>query len=137
GARVRWLSHRSGCYRAPGRPVLAQDTGFDGVLPVGDGLITFATEDEVIAGIETINADYPRHAKAARDLAVEYFDANRVLRRLLSAVCRWLFPCRLCGRSRTRSSYGRFSARTPRMHAHTRWSGCDAHRGNTRRVRRS
>lgn len=86
-ARCGWFSDRSVCYLASGRPVLAQDTGFGGVLPVGEGLIAFSTEDEVIAGIETINHDYPRHAKAARDLAVEYFDADRVLRRLLTGVC--------------------------------------------------
>jgi hypothetical protein len=86
-ARCGWFSDRSVCYLASGRPVLAQDTGFAGLLPVGEGLIAFSTEDEVIAGIEMINGDYQRHAKAARDLAVEHFDADRVLCRLLTAVC--------------------------------------------------
>jgi hypothetical protein len=86
-AQCGWFSDRSVCYLASGRPVLAQDTGFDGVLPTGEGLIAFSTEDEVIAGIEAINSDYTRHAKAARNLAVEYFEADRVLRRLLTAVC--------------------------------------------------
>ena len=40
----------------------------------------------MIAAIETINGDYGRHARAARALAVEYFDADRVLGRLLAAV---------------------------------------------------
>lgn len=82
-----WFSDRSVCYLASGRPVLAQDTGLSAALPLGEGLIAFSTEDEVVAGIETVNSDYPRHAKAARELAVEYFDADRVLRRLLTAVC--------------------------------------------------
>ena len=86
-SRCGWFSDRSVCYLASGRPVLAQDTGFTGVLPVGEGLMAFSTEDEVTAGLETINRDYARHAKAARDLAVEYFDADRVLRRLITAVC--------------------------------------------------
>lgn len=85
-ARCGWFSDRSVCYLASGRPVLAQDTGFDAALPVGEGLLAFSTEDEVIAGIDTINSDYTRHANAARNLAIEYFDSNRVLRRLLTAV---------------------------------------------------
>jgi hypothetical protein len=48
--------------------------------------LTFATGDEAIAGIDAVSSDYPRHAKAARDLAEEYFDSDRVLGRLLDAV---------------------------------------------------
>jgi hypothetical protein len=81
-----WFSDRSVCYLASGRPVLAQDTGLEGILPIGKGLLTFSTEDEAIAGIETINSDYRQHACAARELAEEYFDSNRILTRLLDEV---------------------------------------------------
>ena len=53
--------------------MLAQDTGLDGIVPTGTGLLTFATEDDVLAGIEEIIGDYRRHATAARGLAEEYF----------------------------------------------------------------
>lgn len=85
-SRCGWFSDRSLCYLASGRPVLAQDTGLAGILPTGDGLITFSTEDEVIAGIEEMRRDYVRHAQSARRLAEEHFASDRVLGRLLGEV---------------------------------------------------
>jgi hypothetical protein len=35
--------------------------------------------EEAIASIKEIEADYERHAKAAREIASEYFDATTVL----------------------------------------------------------
>jgi hypothetical protein len=78
-----WLSDRSLCYLASGRPVLAQDTGLAGLYPTGTGLVTFRTPDEAAAGVAAIEGDYPRHARAARALAEEFFDSDRVLTRLL------------------------------------------------------
>jgi len=39
-----------------------------------------------VAGIDRINADYAHHCRAARSLAQEYFDAPRVMERLLQRV---------------------------------------------------
>jgi hypothetical protein len=78
-----WFSCRSACYLAAGRPVAVQDTGFSAVLPVGEGLLTFTTVEEAVAAINEIEANYARHARAARTLAVEYFDAAKVLTRLI------------------------------------------------------
>jgi hypothetical protein len=85
-ARCGWFSDRSACYLASGRPVLAQETGFSRFLPVGEGLFAFQTAEDVLAGIEAMNRDYARHARAARALAEEYFDSDRVLGRLLQQV---------------------------------------------------
>jgi hypothetical protein len=74
-----WFSCRSACYLAAGRPVAVQETGFSAVLPVGEGLLAFSTVEEAVAAIKEIEANYARHAKAARALAVEYFDAAKVL----------------------------------------------------------
>jgi hypothetical protein len=82
-ARCGWFSDRSLCYLASGRPVIAQETGFSRFLPTGEGLFAFATEDDVPAAIDSLNADYARHARAARRLAEEHFDSDRVLGRLL------------------------------------------------------
>jgi hypothetical protein len=38
-----------------------------------------------VAGIDRINSDYARHARTATDIAREYFDADRVLPKLLEA----------------------------------------------------
>jgi hypothetical protein len=77
------LSDRSVYYLASGRPVLARDTGIGHLYPTGEGLLTFSTLEEAAAGVEAINRDYPRHARAAREIAVEYFDSDKVLSRLL------------------------------------------------------
>jgi hypothetical protein len=85
-SRCGWFSDRSACYLACGRPVLAQDTGFSRFLPTGDGLIAFHALDDALAGIEQLNSDYPRHARAARALAEEFFDSDRVLTGLLRRI---------------------------------------------------
>ena len=79
-----WFSDRSACYLASGKPVLAQDTGFSDVLPTGEGLLAFATLDEAMAGIEEIEGDYKRHSAAARGLAEEHVDSDKVLGKLLA-----------------------------------------------------
>jgi hypothetical protein len=81
--RSGWLSDRSLCYLASGKPVLAQDTGFSDNYPVGEGLLAFSTLEEAAAGVDAIERNYEYHSQAARQLAEEYFDARKVLRRLL------------------------------------------------------
>ena len=81
-----WFSDRTACYLASGKPALVQDTGFGRGLPVGEGLVPFRTPDEAAAGAARIAADYAAHARAARALAEEYFDSDKVLARLLDDV---------------------------------------------------
>jgi hypothetical protein len=78
-----WVSDRSACYLASGRPVVAQDTGLAGHLPVGEGLLTFTDPDGAAAAVAEVTGNASRHGKAARHLAAEYFDAATVLRSLL------------------------------------------------------
>jgi hypothetical protein len=82
--RGGWFSDRSICYLASGKPVIAQDTGLAGHFPNGSGLFLFSTLDDAIASVTEIESDYPRHARAAREVADEYFDSDRVLTRLLA-----------------------------------------------------
>jgi glycosyltransferase involved in cell wall biosynthesis len=84
--RSGWFSDRSACYLAAGRPVVTQTTGFENVLPTGEGLFAFETVDDAAAAIEEIDADYERHSTAAAELAREYFDAQRVISALLREV---------------------------------------------------
>jgi len=81
--RGGWFSDRSACYLASGKPVLAQDTGIGSIYPTGDGLLTFSTPEEAARGVEAISTDYLRHARAARELAEENFDSDKVLTALL------------------------------------------------------
>jgi hypothetical protein len=83
-----WFSDRSVRYLASGKPVLVQDTRFGRHLPVGEGLVAFRTLEEAVAGVERIVGDYERHCRAARAIAEEYFDSDKVLGRLLKEVNR-------------------------------------------------
>jgi hypothetical protein len=85
-SRCGWFSDRSICYLASGRPVLAQETGFSRFLPIGQGLFAFETLDDILAGIDAVNGDYHRHARAARAVAEEFFDSDKVLTKLLAKI---------------------------------------------------
>lgn len=85
-SRSGWFSDRSACYLASGRPVVAQDTGFGDRLPVGAGLLAFATVGEAAAAAERVNADWGRHSAAARELAEEHLEARKVLSTLLERI---------------------------------------------------
>jgi hypothetical protein len=80
-----WFSDRSVRYLASGKPVLVQDTGLEGTLPLGEGLVVFRTMDEAVDGARQILADYAHHARAARTLATEYFAPEPALEPLLEA----------------------------------------------------
>jgi len=80
--RSGWFSDRSVCYLAAGKPVVTQDTGFGKLLPTGQGLFAFSTVEEAAAAVDEINHDYERHCRAARQIAEEFFAADRVLARL-------------------------------------------------------
>lgn len=85
-SRCGWFSDRSVCYLASGRPVIAQETGFSRFLPVGEGLFAFDSVEGAVAAIDAMNADYRLHARAARAVAEEYFESDRVLGRLIEHV---------------------------------------------------
>jgi hypothetical protein len=78
-----WFSDRTACYLASSKPAIVQDTAFDCALPTGEGLFAFESIDDVVAAFAEIDADYPRHSHAARALAEEYLDSDRVLGQLL------------------------------------------------------
>jgi hypothetical protein len=86
--RSGWFSDRSACYLAAGKPVITQDTAFDTVLPVGEGLFAFTCMEEVLAALEAIQSDYQRHSRAARAIAEQCFRAETVLSRLIDDLAR-------------------------------------------------
>lgn len=87
-ARTRsgWFSDRTVCYLAAGRPVVTQSTGFEKYVPAGEGLMAFDGPDEAVEAIKEVNRDYRRHARAAREIAVEYFDAKKLLEELAAII---------------------------------------------------
>jgi len=83
-----WVSDRTVCYLASGKPVVVQHTGDSSFLPNGEGMFRFKTLDEATQALEQINSDYARHSRAARELAESYFDAHKQAETILNAVLR-------------------------------------------------
>ena len=82
--RSGWFSDRAACYLAAGRPCIEQDTGFSEVLPIGQGLFSFRSYDEIVLALDAIRRDYPAACRAAAAIADEYFAADQVLASLMA-----------------------------------------------------
>jgi hypothetical protein len=78
-----WFSDRSGCYLAAGRPVITQETGFTRNYGGNAGLLSFNSLGEIAEAVKMIDADYAKHSRAARQIAREVFEAEKVVRSLL------------------------------------------------------
>ena len=87
-----WISDRTLCYLASGKPAVVQHTGPSTFLPSGEGLFRFTTVEEAAAALEAVNADYQRQCRAAREIARTWFDARRVLEHILNATLQ-ASPC--------------------------------------------
>jgi len=80
-----WVSDRTVCYLASGKPVVVQDTGPSSYLVNGEGMFRFSSVDEAARALDAINRDYERHCLAARAIAETYFDSKQVLETVLNA----------------------------------------------------
>ena len=81
--RSGWFSDRATHYLASGRPVVAQATGFEGLLPTGDGLLAFSTPDEAAEAIADVESRYDEHRRAARAWAERHVNHRVVLPEVL------------------------------------------------------
>jgi hypothetical protein len=54
-------------------------TGFSRFYPAGEGLLEYRTQDEALGAIAAVNADYPRHSRAARAVAADHFGSDAVI----------------------------------------------------------
>ena len=79
-----WFSDRSACYLAAGRPVIIQQSGFTQHYGNDGGLFAFSSIKEIVEAVKAINADYAKHSRAAREVAREIFEAEKVLASLLA-----------------------------------------------------
>jgi hypothetical protein len=78
-----WVSDRTLCYLASGRPAVVQDTGPADELDAGAGLLRFATPAQAIEACREVVRDHAAHAAAARTLAETVFDGRVVVPRVL------------------------------------------------------
>ena len=81
--RNGWISDRTLCYLASGKPAVVQNTGPWSWLPHGEGLLRFSTMAEAVEALAAVNAAYARHCRAARAIAEAYFDARDVAETIL------------------------------------------------------
>jgi hypothetical protein len=83
-----WISDRTICYLASGKPAVVQHTGPSRFLPDTAGLLRFRTLPEAAACIERVAGEYARQSQLARALAEEFFDGRRVVKRVLEIALR-------------------------------------------------
>ena len=83
-----WVSDRTLCYLASGKPIVVQHTGPSEFLPNGEGMFRFTTIGEAVEALAAVNRDYERHCRAARALAEAYFDARQNLSTILNVALR-------------------------------------------------
>jgi hypothetical protein len=82
-----WVSDRTICYLASGRPAVVQDTGPSRILAGDRGVVRFRTPADAAAALRTVEASYDEHAQAARQLVESTFDGSRVVSALLERCC--------------------------------------------------
>ncbi|HEX9480814.1 MAG TPA: hypothetical protein VF927_01805 [Solirubrobacteraceae bacterium] len=80
-----WVSDRTICYLASGRPAVVQNTGPSPYLDVGRGLLRFSTPAEAAEALSEVQGNYAAHCAAARELAAAHFDARKVTAQILEA----------------------------------------------------
>lgn len=78
-----WVSDRTLCYLASGKPVVVQHTGPSRFLPEDAGMHRFRDRSEAVLALDRVTADYARQCALARELAEEHFDARLVCGKLL------------------------------------------------------
>jgi hypothetical protein len=79
-----WVSDRSLCYLASGKPVVVQHTGPSRILPDAEGILRFRDPEEALAMLRAAEARYDHHCRAGRALVEEHFDATKVVARVLA-----------------------------------------------------
>src|SRR5206468_371527 len=81
--QTAWVSDRTLCYLASGKPAIVQHTGLSRWLPSSEGLFRFRSIDEAAGALAAVEADYDRHCRSARALVAEHCDGQRVVRQVL------------------------------------------------------
>jgi hypothetical protein len=81
-----WMSDRTTCYLASGKPAVVQHTGSSRLLPDKEGLWRFKTIEQAARMLDYLSdeANYAAEQQAARALAVDQFDAQEVMTALLA-----------------------------------------------------
>jgi hypothetical protein len=82
--QAAWLSDRTLCYLASGKPVVVQHTGRSRILPDTCGIFRFRDLAEAAKYLDAAAADYEHQCREARLLAERHFDARNVASSVLA-----------------------------------------------------
>ena len=97
--QTAWVSDRTLCYLASGKPAVVQHTGASRFLPDADGLFRFRNPDEAVQALAAVERDYERHGRLARAFVEEHCDAQRVVTGVLERALDGGVPARSLDRS--------------------------------------
>jgi len=81
-----WISDRTICYLASGRPCVVQAAGADRHVPENLGLQFFSAREEAVEALIRIEREYPRACIEARALAEELFSTRVVIPQILGVI---------------------------------------------------
>ncbi len=83
---VGWLSDRTVCYLAAGKPAIVQDTGVPFAKELDGGLNFFSDTESALAAIDAVASNYQRQSQLATELARSRFSAELVLGEIATSV---------------------------------------------------
>jgi hypothetical protein len=78
-----WVSDRAAAFLALGRPVITEETGAARYLPRENGFRFIGNIDEAERAVKEVLRDWPRLSRQARTCAVEVFDSEKNVRKIL------------------------------------------------------
>jgi hypothetical protein len=81
--RTGWVSDRSAAFLALGRHVITEDTGARDYLPAKNGFSFVRNASEAEVAVKEVLRGWPRLSRQARDCAVETFDSEKNLKKIL------------------------------------------------------
>jgi hypothetical protein len=81
-----WISDRTVCYLASGRPCIVQAAGAERHLRQSLGLQFFTNKSEAIEALHAVERNYQRACDEARDLAEEFFATSVVLPEVMNII---------------------------------------------------
>lgn len=81
-----WFSGRSAVYLASGKPVITQDTRWSDYIPSGNGVIAITDLSSAVEAVKEVTGNYRHHSKAARNIAMDYFDSTLILSDILNHI---------------------------------------------------
>lgn len=81
--KTGWLSDRAAAFAALARPVITEDSGAGAYLPADSGFFFVHDLNAAENAVRQVLRDWPRLSRRARETAIECFDSQKNLRKIL------------------------------------------------------